>query len=130
MLDSSSAKPAWVHDVRIKAAVIAAPAVSFLFGPGDLRQVDIPIQLWRAENDTQAPDPWNSAIVRKELPGPAEEHVVPGQDHYIFLAPCSATLASAVPQICHDNPGFDRVAFHQSFNQSVVAFFTKELENH
>ena len=61
---------------------------------------------------------------------PVEEHVVPGQDHHIFLAPCSAALASAVPQICHDNPGFNRAVFHQSFNQSVVAFFTKELGNH
>jgi predicted dienelactone hydrolase len=130
MLDFGSVKPVWVHDTRIKAAVIAAPAVSFLFGPGDLRQVNIPIQLWRAEDDTQAPDPWNSAVVRKELPRHVDEHVVPGQDHYIFLAPCSAALASAVPQICHDNPRFDRAAFHQSFNRSVVVFFTKELEDH
>lgn len=128
-LDPNPAKPIWVHDSRIKAAVVAAPAVSFLFGPGDLKEVGVPIQLWRAENDTQAPDPWNSAIVRKELPKSPEEHVLSDEDHFIFLAPCSAALAAAVPQICHDTPDFDRVAFHQTFNQSVVAFFSRELKS-
>jgi predicted dienelactone hydrolase len=128
-LDPNPAKPIWVHDARIKAAVVAAPAVGFLFGPGDLRQVHVPVQLWRAENDTQAPDPWNSAIVRKELAKAPEEHIVPGQDHLVFLAPCSDALAAAVPYICHDTPGFDRTVFHQSFNQSIVAFFSRELKS-
>ena len=56
-LEPNPPKPVWVHDARIKAAVVAAPAVSFLFGPGDLRQVSIPVQLWRAENDTQCSRP-------------------------------------------------------------------------
>ena len=55
-LAPNSENPAWFHDARIKAAVIAEPAVSFLFGPGDLRNINIPVQLWRAEDDTQAPD--------------------------------------------------------------------------
>ncbi|HKF49456.1 MAG TPA: dienelactone hydrolase family protein [Terracidiphilus sp.] len=122
------ARPNWAHDSRIRAVVVAAPAVSFDFGPGDLKHVGIPVQLWRAERDTQAPDGWNSAVVRKELPGPQEEHVVPGQDHYVFLAPCSAALAAAVPQICKDGPGFDRVAFHREFNRLVVNFLAKKLK--
>lgn len=127
-LEPPKEKPQWVHDPRIKAAVVAAPAVGFLFGPGDLKHAGIPVQLWRAEKDSQAPDPWNSAVVRKELPHPPDEHVVPGQDHYVFLAPCSDALAAAVPVICHDTPGFDRAAFHRSFNQSVVDFFSRELK--
>lgn len=126
-LEPSPTKPVWTHDARIRAAVIAAPAVSFLFGPGDLQHVGIPIQLWRAEHDTQAPDATNSGVVVKELPVRPEEHVVPGQDHFVFLAPCNAALAAAVPQICHDTAGFDREAFHRSFNQAVVAFFSREL---
>jgi predicted dienelactone hydrolase len=60
-LQPNPPKPIWFHDARIKAAVVVAPAGGFLFGPGDLRQVVIPVQLWRAENDTNAPDQWNSA---------------------------------------------------------------------
>ena len=122
--------PVWMHDRRIKAAVVAAPAASFLFGPGDLRNVNIPVQLWRAENDSQAPDEWNSAIVRKELPHHPEEHVVPGVDHFVFLAPCSDALVVAVPAICRDAAGFDRTAFHHEFNQAVVKFFSTELKNY
>jgi len=128
-LDPNPAQPIWSHDPRIRAAVVAAPAVGFLFGPGDLRQVSIPVQLWRAENDTSAPDQWNSALVRKELPAHPEEHIVPGADHFVFLAPCSVALAAAVPSICQDAPGFDRAAFHSTFNQSVVGFFSRELKN-
>lgn len=126
-LTPSNEIPLWVHDARIKAAVVAAPAASYLFGPGDLRQVSAPIQLWRAENDTQAPDAWNGAVVRDNLKTHPDSHMVGGADHFVFLAPCSEALAAAAPQICQDPPGFDRAAFHRSFNQSVVDFFITNL---
>ena len=124
----TSDHPVWIHDSRIKAAVVAAPAVSLLFGPDDLKQVSIPIQLWRAGHDQQVVDEWNTAIVRKQLPE-AEEHVVPGAGHYVFLAPCSDALAKQVPQICEDASAFNRTEFHQKFNSDVVAFFIKKLVN-
>jgi predicted dienelactone hydrolase len=126
-LSPSSEVPRWIHDERIKAAVIAAPAASYLFGPGDLREVSVPIQLWRAEHDSQAPDAWNGAIVRDNLKVHPESHLVQGADHFVFLAPCSEALAAAAPQICQDPAGFERAAFHRAFNQSVVDFFTTKL---
>jgi hypothetical protein len=44
--------------------------------------------------------------------------------HFSFLAPC---LATAAPEICRDAPGFDRTAFHASFNRAVVEFFSRRL---
>ena len=126
-LELVTGNPTWPHDTRVKAAVVAAPAVSYLFGPDSLKGVVIPIQLWRASDDDQVPDEWNTAIVRRELPRTPEEHVVSGAGHYIFLAPCSETLAKQVPQICMDAPGLDRAAFHRSFNNEVVAFFKQTL---
>lgn len=126
-LESASGQPDWVHDVRIKAEIVAAPAVSYLFESGGSRQVKIPILLWRAEKDRQAPDLWNIAVVRSELPTPPQERVVPGADHFVFLAPCNATLAKTVPVICEDPPGVDRLAFHKEFNRTVVAFFREML---
>jgi predicted dienelactone hydrolase len=120
-------KPGWGQDRRVKAAVVAAPAVSYLFGPGSLKQVSIPLQLWRASDDEMVPDEWNTALVRKELPVAPEEHVVPRAGHYVFLAPCSETLAKQAPQICADAAGFDRAAFHRAFNQEIVTFFKKVL---
>ena len=128
-LSPSTEAPRWVHDERIKAAVIAAPAAGYLFGPGDLREVSAPIQLWRVENDSQAPDAWNGAVVRDNLKVHPDSHLVQGADHFVFLAPCSDALAAAVPQICHDPGGFDRAAFHRGFNRSVVDFFTTTLRD-
>lgn len=119
--------PAWVHDRRVKAAVVAAPAVSYLFGPGSLKDVKIPIQLWRAGDDELVPDDWNTALIRKELSTAPKEHVVPRAGHYAFLPPCSDSLAKQAPQICTDAAGFDRAAFHRAFNSEVVALFKKTL---
>jgi predicted dienelactone hydrolase len=99
---------AWTHDLRVKAAVVAAPAVSYLFGPGSLKDVKIPIQLWRASNDDQVPDEWNTSLVRRELPKAPEEHVVTGAGPYAFLPPCGEALARQAPQICTDDPKLDR----------------------
>jgi predicted dienelactone hydrolase len=126
-LDPLTSAPDWVHDRRVRAAVVAAPAVSYLFGAGSLGDVSIPIQLWRATNDEMAPDEWNSAIVRKELPRKVEEHIVPGVGHYVFLPPCSGSLAQQAPQICSDPAGFDRAVFHRDFNGEIAAFFKKTL---
>jgi predicted dienelactone hydrolase len=126
-LSPSTEAPLWTHDARIKAAVIAAPAAGYLFGPGDLREVSVPIQLWRAENDSQAPDAWNGAIIRDNLKVHPDSHLVKGADHFVFLAPCSEALARAAAQICQDPAGVDRAAFHRAFNQSMVDFFTTRL---
>ena len=128
-LTPSTEAPRWTHDERIKAAVIAAPAAGYLFGPGDLREVSVPVQLWRVENDSQAPDAWNGAVVRDNLKVHPDSHLVQGADHFVFLAPCSETLAAAAPQICQDPAGFDRAAFHRAFNQSLVDFFTTKLRD-
>jgi predicted dienelactone hydrolase len=126
-LVSTSEAPAWVHDLRIKAAVIAAPAASYLFGAGGLDRVTIPVQLWRADNDSQAPDAWNSAIVRGGLPSTTEIHIVPHADHFAFLPTCSDALKQVASSICTDAPDFDRAAFHKEFNRKVVAFFSQTL---
>ena len=112
------------HDPRIKAAVVAAPALGFTFAPAGLSNVAIPVQLWRAEWDTVLPQPYYAEVVHGLLPK-AEYHVVPAAEHFDFMAPCSAALAKAAPSICVDN--IDRVAFHKTFNAAVVGFFEKTL---
>jgi len=126
-LSPETLTPVWTHDRRLKAAVVAAPAVSYLFGPGSLKAVRIPIQLWRASDDDQVPDAWNTALIRRELSRPAKEHVVARAGHYAFLPPCSETQARQAPQICSDDANFDRAMFHREFNRKVVAFFKTTL---
>jgi predicted dienelactone hydrolase len=117
----------WVHDPRIKAAVVAAPALGYTFGRAGLETVSVPVQLWRAEDDHILPNPDYAEAVRIALPSPPEFHLVAKADHFDFLAPCSDLLRSAAPAICVSAPGFDRVAFHQTFNREVVRFFRQTL---
>lgn len=113
----------WVHDPRIKAVVVAAPAFGFTFGRAGLSSVHAPIQLWRAADDRHQPDPYYDEAVRADLPRPPEYHVVADAGHYDFLPPCDARLSRKRPEICHSLPGFDRAAFHEHFNADVVQFF-------
>jgi predicted dienelactone hydrolase len=112
----------WTHDPLIAAAVIAAPGYGFAFEPEGLSQVTAAVQLWNGTDDHNVPYETNEAVVRRLLPTPPEYHAVPGAAHFSFLAPCPAWL---IPLICEDAKGFDRVAFHQDFNRSVVAFYQK-----
>jgi len=118
------------HDQRIKAAVVAAPALGFTFSPDGLKNVKIPVQLWRAEDDVVLPYPRYAEAVRLALPEVPDYHVVHKAGHFDFLAPCSVALANIAPVICISAPGFDRVAFHQTFNTSVIDFFGKNLKPH
>lgn len=117
----------WVHDARVKAAVVAAPALGYAFGKDGLRKVRIPIQLWRDEDDHILPNPDYAEAVRIALPQAPEYHVVPNADHYDFLAPCSPMMAARAPDVCVERPGFDRAAFHEAFDRQVVQFFERTL---
>ena len=114
-------------DRRIRAAVVAAPALGFTFAGDGLKGVTVPVQLWRAENDTVLPHPRYAEAVRQALPIASDYHVVAGAGHFDFLAPCSDALAAIAPVICASAPGFDRSAFHRSFDAAVVRFFDAAL---
>ena len=118
------------RDQRIKAAVVVAPALGFAFAPDGLKNVNIPVQLWRAEDDVVLPHPRYAEAVRGALPQAPDYQVVQKAGHFDFLAPCSDALASIAPAICKSKPGFGRVAFHQGFNTSVVKFLDKNLKPH
>jgi predicted dienelactone hydrolase len=120
--------PSNVHDARIKAIVVAAPAVAYAFMPDGLRAVTVPVQLWRADADQLLPAPDYADAVRTALPSPPDFQTVPGAGHFDFLTPCSDALARVAPVICQDPPDFNRAAFHQRFNASMVAFFNKTLK--
>ncbi len=115
----------WPHDPRIKAVVSAAPALGYTFK--DMNKVTLPVQLWRAGDDQILPDPEYATAVKAALPTPPEYHVVDGAGHFDFLQPCTEQGKINLPALCASAPGFDRAAFHRSFNAAVAAFFTANL---
>jgi predicted dienelactone hydrolase len=116
--------PVWTHDKRIDAAVVAAPGLGFTFEPAGLSAVKAPVQLWAGAEDETVPYATNSGVVRRLLPAPPSFRNVAGATHFSFIMPCGLL---GPPQICKDAPGFDRAAFHEDLNRSVVDFFKANL---
>jgi predicted dienelactone hydrolase len=116
-----------VHDARIRAIVVAAPALGFTFSKAGLAAVKIPVQLWRAADDRILPQPLYAEAVNLALPTPPEYRVIDHAGHFDFLAPCSAGLQKLAAPICTSAPGFDRAAFHDDFNRQIVRFFVENL---
>lgn len=114
-----------LRDSRIKAIVVAAPALGFTFDRAGLADVTMPVQLWRADDDHILPAPFYADAVKAALPRQPEFHSVPAAGHFDFLAPCADS--ASMPQLCRSAPSFDRIAFHQRFDEEVVRFFSKTL---
>ncbi|MDQ7250594.1 alpha/beta hydrolase family protein [Dongia sedimenti] len=123
--------PIWVHDSRIKAAVLAAVGLGFAFDAQGLAEVEVPVQLWAAADDRNVPEAANTDAVRRLLPVPPEFHRVEKAGHFVFRPPCDPSLEAAEPKIwamvCVDAPGFDRAAFHRTLNDEIIAFFRARL---
>lgn len=123
----------WVHDPRVKAAVIAAPAIGFSLDREALANINIPFQLWVAEQDDVVDN--SPATIRAAMPTPPDFHEVANAGHFSFLSPCNITMRAIIQvmhwfgteKICADPAGFDRPGFHASFNQDVAVFFRREL---
>ena len=127
LLAAHPAAAARAHPYRLRALVVAAPPLGFTFSRRGLRNVTMPVQLWRAGDDRILPAPFYAEAVQAALPRRPPLHSVAGARHLDFLAPCAAALRHAVPGICERAPGFDRARFHSRFNRSVVRFFRASL---
>ena len=125
-VDTSVPAAAWVHDSRIKAAIVAAPTLAFTFTAPALAPITVPIQLWRAANDQITPHPRAAEAIYTALPTRPAYVVVPHAGHFAFVA-CSAELTKRAPAICLDASEFDREAFHRELNAAIVTFFKTQL---
>lgn len=123
--DTLAMGAAFLPDLRIKAAVVAAPGLGFTMVPHGLDNIRVPIQLWGADNDSNVPYGSNTKLIREALGANVEFHSVAGAGHFSFLTPCGLL---APPEICSDQGQFDRQAFHTVMNASVIAFFEKNMK--
>jgi predicted dienelactone hydrolase len=114
--------PVWVHDARIKAAVLASPGFPYAFAPEELASITIPVQLWASDGDESVRADEISQLHGLLSEG-SEFHLVENAGHFVFLPPCNFS-----PQICADPPGFDRAEFHRELNASIISFFTEKLD--
>jgi len=118
--------PELSHDLRIKAAVIVDP-LSVFFTQDSFSNVRVPVQLWGSERGGDGVTPESIVDIAGWLPTKPDFRLAPGSQHFSFLPPCPAELAQSAAELCSDQPGFDRAAFHTDFNARVLAFFKAEL---
>ena len=107
-------------------AVIVDP-LSIVFDADHLKTMTLPIQLWASAFGGDGIVARDVEALHHALPVEREWHLVQNATHFAFVAPCTLPMANALPEICNDRPGFDRVAFHGDFNAQVVAFFGQHL---
>lgn len=117
-----------VHDPRIKAALLAAPGFGMAFTQTELASVTIPVDVWVGSADLNTPPRTNAVAIAQYLPTHPSVHVIEGAGHASFLAPCGVIGVLMPPMVCADAAGFDRTAFHRSFNSEVVSFFSRSLD--
>ncbi|WP_198369709.1 alpha/beta hydrolase family protein [Roseomonas rosulenta] len=121
--------PFGAADARVRAVLLAAPALGFLFAPDGFAQVapGTMVRLWRAGADTVLREPHHAEAIAPLLPGRPAPTVVPGAGHWVFMPPCDAERRVALPYLCADPPGLDRAAFLRDFAADAVAFFRAAL---
>jgi predicted dienelactone hydrolase len=126
--------PQSFHDERVCAAVIADP-VAVMFSDATLKTIP-PVRLlfYRPENETVLNARFHVSRVirilkqRGDFPDP-KEIVVQNANHYSFIAPFPEVVAQSIPEIASDPEGFDRAAFHDVMNSTIVTFFKQALSD-
>ena len=129
------AKPAQrSHEDRLCAAVIADPFAT-PFSDASLKALPPAKLLFlRPEVEDVLKAEFHGARVfrllkhRDDFPDP-QEIVVPEANHFAFIAPVPEAIAQRIPRIAYDPPGFDRAAFHEEMNRTIVAFFKQALSD-
>jgi predicted dienelactone hydrolase len=117
----------FISDPRVRAILLMAPALGYVFDRTGLAKVRVPVRVYRSAADEILPHPWNAERIVQMLPVPPEYQVIDGAGHFVFLAPCSSALASRAPQICADPPAIDRSAMHARLNAEMIEFFRRTL---
>jgi predicted dienelactone hydrolase len=120
-------RPDWrpVHEKRIKAAVLMAPAVAVAFERSALSRIDVPVLMMVAERD-EVVLPRTTEKLHLAFGRPAE-HVAFDAGHFAFLEPCGAQLAQSAPEICVDPPGVDRAAVQRRVRAETLGFLERTL---
>jgi predicted dienelactone hydrolase len=125
--------PQDVFDPRFCAASIADP-VAVPFSDEALASIKAQhIQIWRpGEQNVLLAEAHASRVVRqlntRSQSEATEEIVVPGAQHYSFLAPFPQQVRDTLPhELIKDSHGFNRVEFQQRFASEVANFLSISL---
>ena len=119
------------YDARLCAAVIADPGAT-PFSDATLKALpSAKLLFFRPEVENVLKAEFHVSRVvrllkqRDDFPDPLEI-VVPKANHYSFIAPFPEAVRKSIPEIASDPEGFDRAAFHDVMNSTIVTFFFEQ----
>jgi predicted dienelactone hydrolase len=115
-----------VHDPRVAALVLLAPAAIWFTPDGSLDAVDAPIFLRTGEHDEEAPA-FHGQIVRRGARGRIDAREVENAGHFSFQSPFPPELSRPDFPPAHDPPGFDRAAYQPILHAEVLDFLRATL---
>lgn len=121
-------------DGRLRAAVIADPFTGPFSDQALKTMPPAKLLFYRPEvEDVLKAEFHTSRVVRllkqrDDFPEP-REIVVPKANHFAFNAPLPAGATESAPRIATDPEGFDRAAFRDQMNPTIVTFFKQALSD-
>ena len=118
-----------LHDPRVKAAFLIAPAAIQGLDFDSLRRIKAPVAIALGDADPIAPPKTNGEFAAKLVPG-ATIDLLPNVGHYDFLSECGAAGHTYAKPYCTDAPGVSRAETHERVGHDAIKFFDKELRAH
>jgi predicted dienelactone hydrolase len=117
-----------VHDPRVRALVLLAPASPWFMAEGALAGVEIPILMRTAERDEHTPA-MHAEIILGGVPHPGriDHRVVPNAGHFSFQSPFPPAMTRPEFPPSQDPAGFDRAAFQPVLHAEILAFLRASL---
>jgi predicted dienelactone hydrolase len=117
-----------VHDPRVRALVLLAPAMGWLSQEGALADVRLPILLRAGAEDPFTP-PFHAEVVKRGVPDPSrvDLQLVPNAGHFSFMTPYPPELRAPELFPSQDPPGFDRARYHAALCEEVATFLGAAL---
>lgn len=117
-----------LNDPRIGAMVVADPLSIMFQTEKSVDRITIPLQIWASEyGGGQGASPADVNRLAHILPVKPDLRIAKGAVHLSFLTMCPDDRKAS--EVCADAPGFDRAAFHETFNTEIVTFFKRNLSH-
>ena len=118
-----------LKDERINAFVAMAPAIGQGFKhPNQFNEIDKPILIIGANDDTRTPTLTNARHYHHLIPDSKYHELKGHAGHYVFMNAARNALKKNAPLIFKDDESVNRQTLHQHVSNIVLHFFTSKFQ--
>ncbi len=114
-------------DSRVKAVAAISPAFGMLFSHSSFRWFYPPLLLIAAGNDSMNPPSLHARRFFELVNKKARWLLLPQADAGALMAPCPASLADELPEMCRSVPPEIKADVHKSMHKALQDFFLHYL---